>query len=98
MGQVLDRLKYEVIKEGLFDSERFPLVAGMRRCWGVGRGRFGLRADAKRGVYGRIVVEDTTNNLRWGEGSGMRISSKWQLGVFVECMRLRRGCVDGASE
>ena len=28
----------------------------------------------------------------------MRISSKWQLGVFVECMRLRRGCVDGASE
>ena len=45
-----------------------------------------------------MVVEDTTNNLRWGEGSGMRISSKWQLGVFVEFMRLRRGCVDGASE
>ena len=92
---MLDRLKYEVIKEGLFDSERFPLVADMGRCWGGG-GSGGGRM--RRGVYGRIVVEDTTNNLRWGEGSGMRISSKWQLGVFVECMRLRRGCVDGASE
>ena len=43
-------------------------------------------------------MEDTTNNLRWGDGSGMRIPSKWQLRVFVECMRLRSGCVDGASE
>ena len=33
---ILDRLKYEVIKEELFDSEHFPLVAGMRRCWGGG--------------------------------------------------------------
>ena len=44
------------------------------------------------------MVEDTTNNLRWGEGSGMRIASKWQLGVFVECMSRRSGCVDSASE
>ena len=43
-------------------------------------------------------MEDTTNNLRWGEGSGMRIASKWQLGVFVECMSRRSGCVDSASE
>ena len=92
---MLDRLKYEVIKEDLFDSERFPLVADMGCCLGGG-GSGGGRM--RRGVYGRIVVEDTTNNLRWGEGSGMRISSKWQIGVFVECMRLRRGCVDGASE
>ena len=33
-----------------------------------------------------------------GEGSGMRISSKWPLGVLVECMSLMSGCVDGASE
>ena len=85
---MLDRLKYEVIKESLFGSERIPLVADMGRCWGGG-GSGGGRM--RRGVQGRIVVEDTTNNLRWGEGSGMRISSKWQLGVFVECMRLRRG-------
>ena len=31
---MLDRLNYEVIKEVLFDSERFPLGADMRRCWG----------------------------------------------------------------
>ena len=45
-----------------------------------------------------MVVEDTTNNLRWGEGSGMRISSKWQLGILVECMSLRSGCVEGAPD
>ena len=33
---MLDRLKYEVIKEVLFDSERFPLGADMRPCWGGG--------------------------------------------------------------
>ena len=76
MGYVLDRLKYEVIKEGSFSFG----------------GWYGFFWE------GRMVVEDTTNNLRWVEGSGMRISSKWQLIVFVECMRLRRGCVDGASE
>ena len=36
IGYVLDRLKYEVIKEGLFESELIPLVAGMRCCWGGG--------------------------------------------------------------
>ena len=33
---MLDRLKYEVIKESLFGSERIPLVVGMGRCWGGG--------------------------------------------------------------
>ena len=88
-------MKYEVIKEVLFDSERIPLVVGMGCCW-VGGGSGGGRM--RRGVEGRIVVEDTTNNLRWGEGSGMRIASKWQLGVFVECMSVRSGCVESASE
>ena len=36
-------------------------------------------------------MEDTTNSLRWGEGSGMRIASRWQLGVFVECMKFAYG-------
>ena len=33
---MLDRLKYEVIKESLFGSEHFPLVADMGGCWGGG--------------------------------------------------------------
>ena len=37
-----------VTKEGLFDSERFPLVAGMRRCLRGGGSGGGWRADAKR--------------------------------------------------
>ena len=32
-----------VTKEGLFDSERFLLVAGMRRCLRFERGRFRWR-------------------------------------------------------
>ena len=32
----MDRLKYKIIKECLFDAERSPLVAGMRCCWGGG--------------------------------------------------------------
>ena len=52
---MLDRLKYEVIKESLFGSERFPSVADMGRCLGGG-GSGGGRM--RRGVYGRIVVEE----------------------------------------
>ena len=45
----------------------------------------------RRGVYGRISAEARRKSLRWGDGSGMRIVSRWQLGAFVEYISLRRG-------
>lgn len=49
-------------------------------------------------VHGRMVVEETSNCLRCGKGSGMRIASGWQLGVFVECRTLIGGRVAGLSQ
>ena len=61
------------------------------------RGRFrGRRIN--RVVYGCIGMEATTKSLRCGKGSGIRIASKWQLGVLVECKVFSSGWVLRAFE
>lgn len=45
-----------------------------------------------------MAVDVTTKSLRCGEGSGISMGSRWQLGSRVECISLRRGCVFSASE
>ena len=45
-----------------------------------------------------MVVVVTRNNLRWGVGSGMIRGLSSQLGLAVQCMKVRSGCVDSASE
>ena len=47
---------------------------------------------------GRIVLVVMRNNLRWGVGSGMSRGLSSQLGLVVQCMRVRSGCEDSASE
>ena len=43
------------------------------------------------GVYRRISVEARRKSLRLGDGSALRIVSRWKLGVFAEYMVLSRG-------
>ena len=81
------REKYEVIKEGWFDSERASNGVRDERVVGGGSGGGRMR----RGVYGSMSTVATRKSLRWGIGSGMRIASRWQFGGLEEYMSLRRG-------